>query len=275
MADNPLQKYFRQPKIFINLPSKGVYNAPGSFTGEVTDIPIFGMTGMDEIVIKTPDALLSGESTVKVLESCCPAIKNGWEVSSLDTDMLLTAIRIATYGNNMAVTKTCANCKEENEYDVNLSNIIDHFSNCKFDNKVVLKDLVVKLQPLNYKQTTEFSQKNFQIQQKLSQADKIQDDTEKKKFIADLFQELAQLKNEIFAASIDSVDIGNAVVTEREYIFDWLSNCDASVLDELKVVFNKNRESWRIPSIKIKCAACDAENVIAIELDNSSFFEKA
>ena len=223
MADNPLQKYFRQPKIFINLPSKGIYNTPGSFHGEVTDIPIFGMTGMDEIVIKTPDALLSGESTVKVLESCCPSIKDGWSVSSLDTDMLLTAIRIATYGNNMAVAKTCAKCKEENEYDINLSTVIDHFNNCKFDNKVVLKEFVVKLQPLTYKQTTEFSQKNFQIQQKLSQSEKIQDDNEKKKFISDLFQELAQLKNEIFAASIDSVDIGDTVVTERDYISDWLT----------------------------------------------------
>jgi hypothetical protein len=53
MANNPLQQYFRQPKIFINLPSQGVYNKPGSIQGEVSNMPVFGMTGMDEILMKT------------------------------------------------------------------------------------------------------------------------------------------------------------------------------------------------------------------------------
>jgi hypothetical protein len=72
MNQNPLQQYFRQPKIFINLPSQGIYSKEGSIQGEVNNMPVYGMTGMDEIIVKTPDALLSGESTVKVVQSCCP-----------------------------------------------------------------------------------------------------------------------------------------------------------------------------------------------------------
>jgi len=59
MATNPLQQYFRQPKIYIKLPSGGVFNKLGSLQGDVTNMPVYGMTGMDEIIMKTPDALMS------------------------------------------------------------------------------------------------------------------------------------------------------------------------------------------------------------------------
>ena len=73
---NPLQKYFRQPKIFIKLPSKGLYYDREVLNGDHNNVPIFAMTGMDEIIYKTPDALYSGEATIKVIESCCPYITN-------------------------------------------------------------------------------------------------------------------------------------------------------------------------------------------------------
>ena len=74
MAENPLKQYFRQPKIYITLPSKGVFYSPDDISGLFENIPIYGMTGMDEIILKTPDALMSGESTVKIVQSCCPTI---------------------------------------------------------------------------------------------------------------------------------------------------------------------------------------------------------
>lgn len=275
MADNPLQKFFRQPKIYISLPSKGIYNDPGTFQGEVENIPIYGMTGMDEILMKTPDALLSGESTVKIFESCCPSIKNGWAVNALDTDVLLTAIRIATYGNSMSVVHTCPKCSLENEYEIDLGLIIEHFSNCKYDNKVVLKDISIKLQPLTYQQTTEFSLKNFQLQQKLKQTDIITDEEEKKKILAKLFHELGLIQQEIFSASVESVDIGTSVVSEKSFIQEWLENCDKSVFDAIKDKFNKNKEAWRIPKVKVQCTSCEYESNLTIDLDQTSFFANA
>ena len=70
MTQNPLQKFFRQPKIYISLPSKGIFNKLGSIQGDFSNLPVYGMTGMDEILMKTPDALLSGETTARIFESC-------------------------------------------------------------------------------------------------------------------------------------------------------------------------------------------------------------
>ena len=275
MTQNPLQKFFRQPKIYISLPSKGIFNKLGSIQGDFSNLPVYGMTGMDEILMKTPDALLSGETTARIFESCCPSIKDGWEVSMLDTDLLLTAIRIATNGNTMTIMHSCPECDSLNEYDVDLSMIIDHFSKCYYDNKIVLKDLIIKLQPLTYKQSTEFSLKNFKIQQQLVQAELIEDQEEKKKIIAAIFVELSLNQHEIFVESIESVDIGTESVSEKSYISEWLKNCDKSIFDEIKEKFNINKKAWTVPKLHVKCSECNHETDVAIELDQSNFFGKA
>jgi hypothetical protein len=78
--NNPLRQYFRQPAIYIKLPSGGKYYADSAIDFPVNgDIPVFPMTVKDELTLKTPDALLSGESTVKVIESCCATIKDAWD----------------------------------------------------------------------------------------------------------------------------------------------------------------------------------------------------
>ena len=49
-----LQKYKRQPKLFIDLPSQGKwYNDTIIQDGKVESMPVFGMTAMDEILLKT------------------------------------------------------------------------------------------------------------------------------------------------------------------------------------------------------------------------------
>jgi hypothetical protein len=275
MAQNPLQQYFRQPRIFISLPSHGIYNAPGTINGDVDRIPVFGMTGMDEILMKTPDALLSGDSTAKVINSCCPAITDPWDLSNLDTDLVLTAIRIATYGNTMTVTKICGECQTENEYDLDLNKLIDHYTTCSYDNKVVLKDLTIKIRPLNYKVSTDFAIRNFQLQQQLSQLDDLKDETERKTLLNELFQKLSTLQNEIFVAGIESVDTGKVVVTEREFIAEWVANCDSSVIDSLKQHIQKNQDTWADVKHNVVCENCGATSAISVDMDQSSFFVRA
>lgn len=275
MANNPLQQYFRQPKIFINLPSQGVYNKPGSIQGEVSNMPIFGMTGMDEILMKTPDALLTGESTVKVMQSCCPGIVDGWEVTNLDFNLILTAIRIATFGNSIVVTSKCTGCNTDNEYEIDLTRVIDYFAHCSYDNKIVYKDLVIKTKPLTYRQITDFALRNFQLQQRLNQNIVLTDEEEKKKNFSELFEQLANLQNEIFTEGIESITVNNSVVTEKEYIREWLANCDRSAYDDIKTTILKNQEKYSSPEHDVECSNCGKAAKIMVDLDQTSFFGNA
>lgn len=275
MTQNPLQQFFRQPKIYIKLPSMGVYNRAGTIQGDVSNIPIFGMTGMDEILMKTPDALLSGESTVKVIESCCPAIRDAWEVSSVDMDILLVAIRIATFGDSMEISNTCTECKSENEYSVNLTSLIEYFDNFYYNNKIVLPSMIIKIQPLNYRQTTHFSMKNFAFQQQLSQIISIKDEEERASILNRIFNDLSLMQNEIYGLSIESIDVGSNTVTDRAFITDFLNNCDADVINIIKKHINDTRDSLEMPPFDVKCENCGHETKVSVNLDQSSFFARA
>lgn len=275
MAQNPLQQFYRQPKIYVPLPSNGIYNKLGSISGDPSHMSIYSMNGMDEILMKTPDALLTGDSTAKLFESCCPGIKDGWEVTSLDADLLLTAIRIATFGNVLEVTHTCPKCGTENDYDIDLSTVIDHFGACKFENTIETAGLIIKLKPLTYKQSSDFSLRNFSLQQRLAATNTDNDDH--KTILSGLFVELGVLQTDIYSVSIESIDTGTIVVSEPHFIREWIENCDREILNVIRTQFNKNKEIWKIPEVSVICSndACNRNSTISVDLDHTNFFAPA
>ena len=275
MVENPLKKYFRQPKIYISLPSKGVYNKLGSTQGDLTNMPVYGMTGMDEILMKTPDALITGESTVKVMESCCPYIKDGWEVSSLDSDLIFAAIRIATYGNVMNLTHTCTKCNTETDFDFSLNKFIDHWQAAIFQNKITIDDLTVIIRPLTFKESNSISLKNFEIQKKLQQVMGVEDEEEQKKLVKEILFEMSELQNSVFSLSVEAVETPAGRVEEPEFIREWLANCDTALFTTLKKQFETNRENMNVPPQPVTCSSCGHEDQVAVTLDQANFFVNA
>ena len=120
--ENPLKKYYRQPKQYIKLPSGYKFYPEGAINvSESGEIAVYPMTAKDELLFKTPDALLNGEATVSVIQSCAPAIKNAWAMPSIDCDAALIAIRMATYGESMTLPVTVPGTKIEKD----LNNIFE------------------------------------------------------------------------------------------------------------------------------------------------------
>jgi len=275
MANNPLKKYFRQPKIYVDLPSNGMYCEPGTLMGDPSNMPIYGMTGMDEIIMKTPDALLRGESTVRVIESCCPVVKDAWDVSILDLDLLMVAIRIATYGNTMSVSHKCPHCESENDYEIELGNIINHFKQCTYDGKIVLKDLAINIRPLTYKLWTEFQVRSFTIQRLVAQAMQLEDQDESQRILTGLFEQISQLQRETIIAQIDTVEVAEGVVDQKSFIQEWVENSEQIIFDEIKKRIESNRKTWEIPELGVTCPDCTKESNVAITVDQSDFFARA
>ena len=107
MTADQMKAYFRKPELKISLPSQGAFYPPGTLELDQTgEVDVYPMTAIDELTLKTPDALLTGEGTVKTIQSCVPAIKNAWMMPASDVDVVLIAIRIATYGPSMTVTSS-------------------------------------------------------------------------------------------------------------------------------------------------------------------------
>jgi len=272
MANNPLEQFFRQPKIFINLPSQGAYHEEGVMQGDTVNMPVYSMTAMDEIIAKTPDAMFSGESTVRMIQSCCPNVKNAWGLSMIDTDLLFAAIRIATYGNFLSVTHVCPGCKTDNQYDLDLSRVVDHLTGCKYNNTIVLNKITIRTQPVTYKVSTDIAVKQYQMNKRLVQLETMEDSDEKQKLINELFVDIGKIQTEFFIANVESIDTGSQVVTERPFIIEFMNNCDKTIYDAIKKQVELNQDTWKLPSYEVKCTECSKDNNVTITLDQSNFF---
>jgi hypothetical protein len=276
MTTNPLQKYFRQPKLYVSLPSKGTFYPDGVLQGDPNNVPIFAMTGMDEILMKTPDALFNGESTVKVIESCCPYIKDAKHVPSLDIDSLLVAIRIATFGDKMSVNHVCPNCGADNDFEIDLTTVVDHYNNARYDATVEVRGLLVNLRPLTYNELTVLGLENFQLQKMLAQVnDSAIEDEEKTKLTDRIYDGIADTQVKVMLLSIESIKTDEALVTDRDHIVEWLKN---SNIEDYKLIKNKleaNKEIWDMPKQTVKCGECSTDDVISVTMDQSSFFGKS
>lgn len=272
IVNNPLQKYFRQPKIYIKLPSKGLYYDSGVLAGDYNNVPIFAMTGMDEIIYKTPDALYSGEATIQVIESCCPYIQDAKLIPSVDIETFIIAIRIATFGDNIAVDQTCPNCGTENSYEFPLNPLLDYYQTLQFNNVISInEELSIKIRPLKYFEMNHYSVENFKLQKTLMQIENVAVE-EQQRLLNDLYKNLADLQLDLFVTSIESVKLGSEVVTDKQLIAQWLENSERDLFQNIKELFEKNRNEWSSPVQKVKCSACQSSNDLSIVLDQSNFF---
>ena len=269
---NPLQRFFRQPKIYVSLPSKGLYYTPGNLQGDYNQVPIFAMSGIDELILKTPDALFNGESTIKVIESCVPFVKNAGGMPGLDLDALLIAIRIATYGNILSINHVCEKCSVDNDYDIDLGTILDYFSTLTFVNTITISDeITLNIRPLLYSEISEFGMEHFKLQKSLMNVDAVPEE-ERNKAVETLYSQLSELQIKLFLTNIEAVRLPDTVVTDKAFIEEWLRNTDKDIFAKIKTNLEGNRDKWAIPSQTIKCAECGHEDQITVVLDQSNFF---
>ncbi len=124
--NNPLQKYMRTEKLYVSLPSRGHYYDKSVIEMTSNDeIGIMPMTAMDEISLNTPDALLNGEGIRKAIMSCAPGVKDANKLLMPDFDMILLAIRKASYGDILKFDIACPECKKDNTFRASISTMID------------------------------------------------------------------------------------------------------------------------------------------------------
>jgi hypothetical protein len=274
--ESPLKKYRRQPKLFIDLPSKGKYSPSGTVYNDVyTQLAVFSMTANDEILFKTPDALVNGEATAKNINSCIPSIIDPWRIPTIDLDTILIAIRMATYGNTMRVQAQCPHCKEKNAYDVDLQKLLEYYATLDYQDVISVDNFVFHLKPLNYKQLTDSKKTSVQLSRAINQqAPNIEDEESRNEFVDTILQKIAEEGVKIIFLTIDKVEVDGEAETDKNEIMEFLQNQDVSVFKAIKAHIEHNSKKWRTPNQKVVCGneACGKEHNIALSLDQSDFF---
>lgn len=279
---NPLMSYMRSPKIYIRLPSNGLYWDEGSL--DVTEdgtYPVYSMTAKDELTMKTPDALLNGQAVVDVIQSCLPNIKDAWKTPTIDIDAILIAIRLATYGEFLEISHTVPNTDETISHEIDLRMLLDQLSTGTVWEEAVVcsEDITCYLKPLTYRNMSNSSMKTFEAQRLIQSANSNDYSEEQKMELYNRSIDLISgLTVDIIAESVVAVQTPEIIVKDPVFIKEFLDNADSKIYQKIQNHLTRLRESQGLQPVLIESTEELIEKgapktyQLPITVDNSDFF---
>jgi hypothetical protein len=279
-GNNPLQKYFRQPKNYVRLPSRGKYYPAGTLDMPVTgELAVYAMTAKDELTFKTPDALMNGQATVDVIQSCVPSIKNAWFMPSIDLDAVLIAIRLATYGEKMDINITVPNTTIKRDYSLDLRTALDELLLAKFEERLVVGQMQVLVRPVTYKEFTDSAIRTFEEQRiyTIVNDDKMDDQT-KMNLFHQSFSKLTDITIGLVSNSVTSIEVEGQTVSDPAHIKEFITNADKEFYNAVVNHVTSQRAGFSIKPVQIISteedlkAGAPVKFEVPVTFDQSNFF---
>ena len=274
-APNPLAKHFRQPAIYMSLPSGGKYWPEGTLDmPETGELPVFPMTTRDEVTIRTPDALINGTGVVDVIKSCIPAMVDPWKMPSIDVDATLISMRIASYGHSMDFETKCPHCAAENTYGLDLRSMLATIKCPDFDQMLDLDDVLIKFQPQTYFDSNKVSQMSFELTRLEMAAQDLEVSDEKTALKVQQMNRLVDLNLDVVTAATEYIldKESQTKVTDRTFVREYYSNIDTNVMNKVSVYLGELVKDANIKPQNVDCHECGGKINLEILFDYANFF---
>jgi hypothetical protein len=273
LSTNPLKQYFRRPAVYLKLPSQGKYYAPGVVDVPPTgELPVYPMTAIDEITSKTPDALFNGTAISELIKSCIPDIKDPWAINSVDLDSILIAIRAAASGSTLEIESACPKCENQATFGVDLIGVLGSLSVGDYSQELEIGNLAVKFRPLTFREMNEASLGQFEVQKIFAALEKEENMEVKAKHSQQALKDITDLTIKILTSTIEYIKTPTVTVTEKEFILDFLNNCDKDTYVIIRDTNAKLRAAAELKPLDIKCTNCGNEYKQPFTLNPTDFF---
>ena len=277
MNQNPLSQYFRQPAIYIRVPSQGRFYPTGTIdlppNGE---IPVLPMTTLDEITYRTPDALFNGQAVASVIQSCIPSIKDAWAIPAMDIDTILVAIRIATYGHEIDIDTQCPSCDQESAFGLDLRKVLEHITAPAYEKPVMHGDLEIYIKPMSYQELNINNMAQFEEQKAMQiLSDESIPEDQRTHQMGEVLKKITEITIDALSTSIAAVKTPQSNVTERPYIREWLANCDRGLFARVRDHIVKIKQAGEIQPLNVTCSACQHSYQQVFTLNMTNFFADA
>jgi hypothetical protein len=294
--NNPLAGYYRQPGAYISLPSGGRYYEKGIKLSDDGELAIYPMTAKDELILKNPDALYNGEAVKRVLASVVPDIEDINEIPSADVDMILVAMRMASYGDEIKLDVLHEECEKRPEsgdatqtIGVSLGSVIATLKTIPENVGVVhlANGLIVHLRPYDLRDQTRLLKEQFLSMRTINNVEdnetmSIQQKTE---IANQQYEAMVNLTNELLCNCVTKVIIpgvpGSAEdengveeqqITDRKHIYNWMQNLDRASVKKLEDEIAKFAEFGIIREIEHTCRDCKQKFKTDMLFDPTAFF---
>ena len=275
-----LVEFYRQPEIYITLPGAQFYPEGSLEIGATGEIPVFPMTAKDDIAIKTPDALISGEAVYQVISSCIPSITDPWQMPATDVDFALIAIRIASFGEEMELEYVCTNddCKEEFRVAVNLNQYIEHFGNINISYESTIipyGEIKIHIKPLTYLDLSIIQRRSFEEQRAMEAASQMEDlsDEEKQKAYQTILNNLTDVNISSLTSGVQGIELPDGeLIVDKEEIVDFINNTSVKLFRKITDAISEIRESTELDPVEAQCPECKNSMMVPLLFDYSNFF---
>jgi hypothetical protein len=277
---NPLSGFYRTPKLYVKIPSKGKFYKKGVIDWPATgELAVLGMSARDEVLTRNPDALLNGDAVLKLIKSCVPEVNKPEELIAPDVEVLLIAIRAASAKDaELDIDCVCPQCENEDKFSVNLELAVQE------QDEVILKEdveisngLLLNITPANYLftlQSTKEILEQAQVLQELVRTGAAQDSKERMKGIGEAYSKLAEFNYSVILNSIRNIRIpdSDTVIDDKDQIAEFLNNVDTAIGKEIDAIVATINNGGIKKNYDAVCSECEHEYEVPINYDPVGFF---
>tara|TARA_B100000035_G_C20946308_1_gene529896 strand:+ start:91 stop:936 length:846 start_codon:yes stop_codon:yes gene_type:complete len=277
MTENPLSKYFRKPAIYISLPSKGHFN-PEIDQTMIDEVGVLPMTAIDEIGMRSPDALLNGEAMISLIKSCVPSIPNVRNLCNIDVEALYLAIQYATYGKDITHSHKCSKCGSQSDFNIDINFLLNKFPEIDKVEPILYEDLVIHLRPPSLESVTRVALIRIEEQRiiKNIQTESVDetDEVELAKRFYSSFKRVANHNVDLLGETINKIETPNGDVTDRMQIKEFLSNIPSNIVEKInKTVEGITKRPDDLSKFNFVCPEkeCGHKEDVQLELNPVNF----
>lgn len=290
-----LKNIYRVPKININLPSgKDFYHKDTVNLSIDNSLPIRAMTARDELMLKSPDALLNGDCLVHIIQSCVPEISDPKQLLAPDVEAILLGIFYASYGPKIEFKAKCPTCEHENHFEVEIRHILDTASILSLPASVE-KDLgtinniptkiITFVKPYTFETNTRHQLQLFEHSKMLQVlSDDKSEDEKKLAVFNECFAKIVNIKFENVVQCINHIEIHEQInsewrvntITNSEDIEDMIFNADSALVEPIIEKIDHLNESGVKNDFDAICqnTKCKHEWNARVEFNPVNFFVK-
>ena len=255
---NPLLQRIQMPGETFALPSGGLFYTHGELDESVqnAEVHVHPMTALDEITIKTPDLLFSGEAVKQVFSRCIPQVKNVDALFAKDVDFLLVCLRKVSYGDELRVEHQhdCEGAKTH-QYSLDVGDFIRTAK--KIDPTSVTREFTVKmpngqkvlLQPIRFKEFIRVMQVNE----------------------AESTKEPERIRD-MMVNSVSSVIVKVDEIDDVNMIREWLREVPPSFLTAINDNIDSTLEWGPDFNVRRKCKDCGKMMEVLAPMNPLAFF---
>ncbi len=283
MTNNPLQRYFRRPALWVKLPTLGKWYNHGEVSfNERQEVQVFGITAIDEIMLNTPDALFNGHALETVIHSCIPEVRDVKKLCQPDLEALFVGIKSATSGGKYEITRKCPKCNHENTFEIQCNHLLDSMTYIEDADTYVDIDseIRVHIKPYDFIMRSMLIQKQLEERKTLTAIENdpnVTDELIRAGLFAQSLEKMSRLTFRLLADSVTAIEILNGLentVTNKDHISEWLTNANKAVTDAIIDAVTVLNDLGPPRSTIAHCEECHNEWNERLNFDPALFFSR-